>query len=600
MASAQTPSNRELYRWAFRFICPHWRVALVGLVLLLAAVGAGLLLPWPGQIIVDNVCSGNPLPPWLHDWVSPIVGESPTALLALMCVVMLGVFALQGGLNAIGTSVLVRAGLTMLNDLRCRCYEHLQRLSLVFHDRQSVGDSIYRVTGDTFSIQTLFNGGLVPFLQSTITLGGIVIILWRIDWAMTLLAFCIVPLLAVSLRLFGKRIDAISQLYHEKESSIYSVAQESLSAIRTVQAFAREDFEQRRFGTGAAESLQANLKLTKLQMLSSFLIGLIIAAGTVAMWYVGASRVLDGRLTVGRIWVVIAYIGMLYGPISSMSYLTIMVRSAMSRLRRVVEILKTTPQVADRPDAVPLINCRGEISFEAVGFGYEPGKPVLDHVSFEARSGNLIALVGASGVGKSTLLSLLLRFYDPLEGRILVDGRDIREYQYQTIRRSIAIVPQEPVLFSTSVRENIAYGRSDATHEQIIEAAKLAEAHDFVMQMPQGYDSLLGERGGRISGGQRQRLALARAFLKNAPILILDEPTTALDAETEASVLRSLARLREHRTVIVVAHRLATVRTATEILVMSEGRIVERGTHDKLLATGGLYRRLHEIQFAAT
>jgi ATP-binding cassette subfamily B protein/subfamily B ATP-binding cassette protein MsbA len=520
-----------------------------------------------------------------------------TAALAAVCAWMLALHFVRGGLGAWGTNQLVQAGLAMMSDLRCRLYEHLQRLSLVFHERRAVGDAIYRVTGDTFSIQTMFNGGLVPLLTSALTLGGILTIMLQFDVLLTLLALAVAPGLLLTIRHFNRRIAASSIEYHERESKVSALTQESLAAIRTVQAFAREEDEVRRFDTGVAQSVAANLRMTRAQTASAFVTGLITAAGTVAMWWVGGDRVLAGRLSVGEVLVFTSYVGMLYGPLNTISGLANSVHGALARFQRVVEILATNPAIADRPDARALTTCRGVVRFERVTFGYEPGKPVLRDVELEARPGQMLALVGASGAGKTTLLSLLLRFYDPQQGRVLVDGADIREFQYRSLRRQIAIVPQEPVLFASTVAENIAYGHPTATRDEIIAAARQAEAHEFITQLSRGYDTPIGERGVLLSGGQRQRLALARAFVKNSPILILDEPTAALDAETEAAVLRALDRLRPGRTVFVVAHRLSTVRSADVVLVLQEGRITERGRHDELVAAGGHYAKLCALQF---
>ena len=592
---SDAPSIRKLWPHIWPFIKAQARPATVGAILSLIAIAASLLQPWPMKIIVDSILVGSePLPVWLN-----FVGETKSMALLAVCAGLLLIHAVRGGLSAWGTAYLVRAGLQMTYQLRTRLYEHLQKLGLFFHDNRAVGDSIYRVTGDTFSIQTIFNNGLYPFVSSVVTLVGILVVMLRFDVVLTLLALAVAPALAVTIKLYNKRIAATSIEYHTRESKVSAITQESLAAIRTIQAFAREEHEIDRFDEGAARSVEANLAMTKTQVASSFVVGLITAAGTVAMIWVGGQRVLAGRLSVGEVLVFISYVGMLYGPMNAISSLAGTVESALVRFRRVVEILETMPSIRDLPAAKPLGRCEGVVRFDAVWFGYDPERPVLKGISFDAYPGQMVALVGASGVGKTTLLSLLLRFYDPQKGHVLVDGHDVREFQYRSLRRQISIVPQEPVLFSTTVRENIAYGRPEASFSEVIEAAREAEAHGFIEEMSNGYETSIGERGVLLSGGQRQRLALARAFLKNSPILILDEPTAALDAETEAAVLRALDRLRRARTVFVVAHRLSTVRQADVLLVMHDGQIVERGRHDELVGKRGHYARLCELQFAS-
>ena len=589
---AMGQDTHKLWRYAWSVMTTQWRDAVAGTVLLLAGTAASLALPWPMKVIVDSILTDKTaLPAWLP--------AEKTPALVTVCAVLLGLHFLRNGLNTWSTVYLVRAGLRMVHELRCRLYEHLQRLSLVFHEKRTVGDSIYRVAWDTMSIQTLFNGGLLPLMNAVVTLAGMLVIMARFDWLLTLLALAVAPALAATIKFYNQRITTASLEYHDRESKVSAIIQESLSSIRTIQAFAREEDEARRFELNAGQSVDANVRMTRTQVMSSFAAGMITAAGTVAMLWLGGQRVLTGQLSVGELLVFISYVGMLYGPMSTLSGIAAAVQGALVPFGRVVEILETNPVIRDAPNARPLDHCAGVVRFEHVTFGYDPSKPVLRDVDFEARPGQMIALVGASGVGKTTLLSLLLRFYDPQQGRVLVDGTDARQYQYRSLRRQIAIVPQEPVLFSTTVAENIAYGRPEASRAEIEEAARQAEADGFIRALANGYNTPLGERGVTLSGGQRQRLALARAFLKNSPILILDEPTAALDAETEAAVLRALDRLRTGRTVFVVAHRLSTVSGADVVFMMQDGQIIERGRHDALVAQGGAYARLAKLQFGA-
>ena len=588
-----TPGNRQLLRHAWRLMATQWRAAVAGTVLLLLGTAAGLALPWPMKFIVDDVLNFRPGP---HDSLPAL--RLPV-LLGAACLGLLGLHVVRNALSTWSTIFLVRAGLQMTHDLRCRLYEHLQKLSLVFHEKRTVGDSLYRVAWDTMSIQTLFNRGLLPLVNAVVTLVAMLVIMLPKDWLLTVVALAVAPALAGTIRFYNRQISAVSVEYHDRESKVSAIIQESLSSIRTIQAFAREEDEVRRFEANTGQSVDANVRMTRTQVMSSFVVGLITAAGTVAIIWLGGQRVLAGRLTVGELLVFISYVGMLYGPMSTLSGIAAAVQGALVPFRRVAEILETNPVIRDQAGARPLERCGGVVRFDGVTFGYDPARPVLREVAFEATPGMMVALVGASGTGKTTLLSLLLRFYDPQRGRVLVDGTDVREFQYRSLRRQISIVPQEPVLFSATVAENIAYGRPEATRAAIEEAARQAEADGFIQALAEGYDTPLGERGTTLSGGQRQRLALARAFLKNSPILILDEPTAALDAETEAAVLRALERLRQGRTLFVVAHRLSTVRHATVLFVMQDGRLVERGTHVELVARGGQYARLAALQFGA-
>ncbi len=567
------------------------RVA-AGLALLVGSTAAALAQPWPLKLVVDSVL-GSEAPPAI------LATASRPTLLAVLVGAMIGLQVVVGALAMLGTNIVIRAALRMVFRLRCAVFEHLQKLSLAFHDATRVGDSLYRVTWDTYAAQTLLNNAIVPATTATLTLVGVAVVMGLRDWRVTVAALAIaVPVVALIRRL-DRPMTRSSLRVHERESDVSSRVQETLTAIRVVQAFAREPLERERFERQAAASLHANLHLTLLQTGSQMVVSLLMAVGTAAVIWLAGRRALAGALTPGDVVLLAAYLVMLYKPLETLAYTAVAVQGAAAGARRVLALLDVRPDVADAPDAAPLPGrARGHLAFEHVGFAYRDGEPALRDVSLAVRPGEVVAIVGASGAGKTTLTSLVVRFYDPQAGRVTLDGRDLRALTLRSLRENVALVLQDPIIFGASVRENIAYGRPAASAAEIEQAARDAGAHDFIVALPQGYDTVVGERGVTLSGGQRQRLAIARAFVKDAPVLILDEPTSALDADNERAVLDALGRLMRGRTTLIIAHRLSTVRHADRIVVLQDGAVVEQGSHAELLDRRQLYAHLHALQAA--
>jgi len=487
----------------------------------------------------------------------------------------------------------VKIGLQALLKLRTELYAYLQSLSLKYHDARRSSDSSFRVAYDSQSIQTIYNKGFTNIFGSVITLIGTFIIMVQMDWQLTLVSLGIVPLIVGAIQLFAHRIRRESTSIQEQESAVLAQAQEGLSSIRMVHAFGREEFEVRQFQQQARQSLQANLRLTLTNVNSALVISTLMVVGTAAMYYIGSLHVLAGTLTLGSLLVFSAYLLMLYQPLESLTYTAWAMEGATAGAKRCFEVLDREDDVRDSPNAVAISSAKGSIAFRAVNFSYADDRYVLHDIDLRIEPNQIVGLAGGTGAGKSTLLSLVPRFYDPTAGSITLDGRDVRQITKKTLRAQIAIVLQDTLLFSTTVRENIAYGRPDATEEEIIEAARRAQADEFIREMPKGYGSLVGERGGHLSVGQRQRIGIARAFLKNAPILLLDEPTSALDPATESAIMETIKELMRGRTTLIATHRLATIHNLDQIIVLDHGRIVEQGRGPELVTRGGIYAKLY-------
>jgi len=572
----------SIYRRVLRYYRPFLGRTILGLFLSLVGVGLNLLKPWPFKIIVDDFLR-----------TGPAIRDDWRFWVPLLCLALVAIQLLWGITNWITNYLFVKIGLQALLKLRTDLYSYLQSLSLKYHDARLSSDSSFRVAYDSQSIQTIYNKGFTNIFGSLVTLIGTFVIMLRLDSQLTLVSLAIVPLVIGAIYLFAHRIRRESTSIQEQESAVLAQAQEGLSSIRMVHAFGREDFEVRQFHQQARQSLQANLRLTLTNVNSALVISTLMVAGTATMYYIGTLHVLAGTLTLGSLLVFSAYLLMLYQPLESLTYTAWAMEGATAGAKRCFEVLDRQDDVIDSPGAVAISSARGAIAFNSVGFGYADDRHVLRDVDLRIEPNQIVGLVGGTGAGKSTLLSLVPRFYDPISGSITLDGRDLREITKKSLRTQIAIVLQDTLLFSTTVRENIAYGRPEATEDEIVEAARRAQADDFIRRLPNGYASLVGERGGHLSVGQRQRIGIARAFLKNAPILLLDEPTSALDPTTESAIMDTIKELMRGRTTFIATHRLATIHGLDQIIVLEHGRIAESGRGPELIARGGIYAKLY-------
>lgn len=581
----------NLFTWVASLLRPYRvRVVLISSLALLQ-IGMNLLAPWPLKMVVDNVLSAHPLTPRVDAIVRTVVGDSQVGLLVLIVMGGLLLNVLTEVVRMLHTQVTVDTGQRVVYSLREQLLGHLQALALRHHILTNTADSVYRLESDAYSINDLVIGGVFPLVTSMLTLGLMFIILVRMDATLALLSLAVLPFLYLCIRYYTKRMLDRAEHVKEMESKLLGRAYEILSSIRIVKSFAREPHELDRFMTTGAATMDARLRLTWQESIFSVMVTAITMSGTALVLGVGSLHVLRGELTVGQLLVVIAYLGAVYGPLSTIAHTTGMLQQAVASSRRVRAVFALTPEILDAEDAIDASNVTGDIRFESVRFSYGD-RPILDGISFVARPGEMVALVGLTGAGKTTLASLIPRFYEPTSGHVRVDGHDVSEYRLRSLRQRIALVAQDPVLFGGTVADNIRYGRLDATDAEVEAAARAAHAHDFVMRLPHGYQTSIAQAGASLSGGERQRLAIARAILKDAPILILDEPTSALDAISEAAVFDALRRLRQGRTTLVIAHRLSTIRDADRILVLHDGRVLSQGTHRELLESNELYRRM--------
>ncbi|MFN7981172.1 MAG: ABC transporter ATP-binding protein [Vicinamibacterales bacterium] len=594
MSESQQPvDNRPLLPWTLSFMRPYrTRVAGVACLVLLQ-VGLGALEPWPLKIVIDYVLGSHPLPEPLGQWARAITGGgSATAMLVLFVAAGVVLQLIHQVASALGVRLQTDTGQRMVYDLRYKLLAHLQSLGLLHHITTSTGDSVYRIDVDTYSLENLAMSGVFPLASSIITLVVMFTVLVKLDLSVALLSLSVIPFLFLSLRYYATSLSAQEEHVKELESGLISRLYEIFSSIRLVKSFARESLESQRYSDAGATTMNARIAVTWKQGLFGLMVATTTILGTALVLLVGGMHVMRGQMTVGSLIVVINYLGAVYGPLSAIAFTTGQLQSAVAGARRVRAMLALEPETTDAPGAIDATSVKGDIVFENVSFSYPDGKSVLHDIEFAARPGQMIAVVGLTGAGKTTLVSLIPRFYNPTAGRVTIDGVDIRQYRLQSLRERISIVPQDAVLFSGTIRDNLRYGKLDATDAEIEEAARAAHAHDFVSRLPKGYDTLVAEAGGGLSGGERQRLSVARAVLKDAPILILDEPTSSLDAISEEIVFAALKRLRVGRTTIVIAHRLSTVRDADAILVLDGGRISAFGRHDELLQSSQLYRRM--------
>jgi ATP-binding cassette subfamily B protein len=595
MIAALNRADLRLVRRLLEQARPYWPHLGAILLLDLLATPLALLTPLPLKIAVDSVMGSEPLPGFVSGLVPAAWRESPMALLALAAVLQVAVLVFVQLREFAWWVLRVRAGEGVTLAFRSRLFRHAQRLSLAFHDRRGTSDSIFRIQWDAPGIQWLTIDGLIPFVSAAAMFGSMVYVIARLDGHLALVALCVGPVLLTLSRVYDRRTRHRYRVLKDLETSALGIVQEVLGALRVVKTFGREEREQERFLTQSGATARARMRLSFAEGTFGLLVNLTLGVGTALVLWVGVRNVLAGSLTTGALLMILAYIAQLYRPLETISTQVASLQDSLASVRRAFDLVDQIPDVTERPRARALGRARGALEFRDVGFTYDR-QAVLRDVSFRIEPGARVGIAGPTGSGKTTLVSLLFRFYDPSAGQVLLDGVDVREYKLTDLRNQFAVVLQDSVLFATTIRENLAYGRPEASAAEIETAARNANAHDFITRLPDGYDTVLGERGMTLSGGEKQRLSIARAFLRDAPILILDEPTSALDADTEVQVVEALERLAAGRTTLIIAHRLSTIREVDRILVLDRGEVVEVGRRADLIAAGGVYAQLHRQQ----
>jgi ABC-type multidrug transport system fused ATPase/permease subunit len=589
-----------LFRLIRSLMRPYRGTLIVILLAMLVQTAMSVAGPWPLKIILDNVVGTHKLAPWLDDLLRPILsGGSKMQIAAAAAIAAVVIAVLGAGASYIANYYTTSVGQWVANDLRLRTYHHLQQLSLSYYDSHQTGTLLSTITSDVQTIQSFASSSTLGILVDILTIVAMLFIMFWLNWDFTLIAVAVTPFMLLLVSRFKKVVKKATHEVRKEQSKIVSVVEAGLQSMRVVKAFGRQDLAEEELAEVSEATVAASLKARRVKALLSPIVAITVALCTAVVLWRGSALILAGIMTAGALTVFLSYLNKFFKPVQDLATMTNTIAQAAVGVDRIRGILDADDIIPEHPDAREAGTIAGDIEFEHVAFAYTADAPVLKDVNFKIKAGQLVGVVGPTGGGKSTIVSLIPRFYDPASGVVKIDGVDVREYKFRSMRDQIGYVLQETVLFEGTVRDNIAYGRKGVTEAQIVEAAKLANADEFIARMPHGYDTMVGERGETLSGGQRQRIGIARAVIRNNPILILDEPTAALDTESERLVIDALEKLMKGRTVITIAHRLSTIRDANKIIVLKEGVVAEEGTHDELIARGGVYAELYKIQFSA-
>ena len=589
-------TGSDIVRLVARLLRPYRGWVAIVLLSTLIETAMSLAAPWPLKIIIDNVLGGHEPPLWLHDIAKWIPGHSITRIAAVAAIASVIIAALGALASYIDNYYTENIGQWVANDLRLRVYDHLEHLSLAYYDTHQTATLLSTLTDDIGTIQDFAASAALSILVDLLAIVGMLGLMFWLNWDFALVAVAVAPILLLFIARFKKAVKKATREVRNRQTEIVGVVQQGLESMRVVNAFGRQELEEKHLADASREEIKAALKARKVKSLLSPIVAVTVSLCTAFVLWRGASLVLASAMTVGSLTVFLSYLKDFFKPVRDLAKMSGTIAQAVVGMERVCGIMDIDMRIPERPDARDPGKVAGAIQFDHVAFAYDPAAPVLKDVTFSIATGQFVGIVGTTGGGKSTVISLIPRFYDPTSGSVLIDGVDVRDYKLERLRDQMAFVLQDTVLFRGTVRENIAYGRPDATEDEIVEAARLASAHEFIARMPHGYDTPLGDRGLTLSGGERQRIGIARAIIRNSPILILDEPTAALDTESEKVVIKAIERLMKGRTVITIAHRLSTIRDADKIIVLDDGVVAEQGTHEELLVLAGLYAELFRIQ----